>query len=456
MQIRTRLTLSFFGIAACILAGLLLYVYWTFRHDTQDVFFQNLRSKATVAAQTLLPEANNLQPIPAALGSDEDTLPYRDNISLYNEGYERVFSAQKDAPMVGIRVLQEVQGGNELRFQHHNLQALATLLHSGKGLPVVLVVEGYYDPTSVLQLRKLLIYSFFIGLLILLLTSWYFAGRALRPVDRFMEQVNRLSPARPEERIETEGKTDEIARLAETFNNMLDRVENAFRVQRMFLSNVSHELKNPLTAVRAQIEVALQREREPEAYRRALQSVLDDVETMSEVEEKLLQLARIHNDPAGIPLGPVRLDELLWQARDFLKKNHPEYQVSIEMHELPEEGEDLVIQANEPLLRSAITNLMENACKYSPDHRVLVQTRFAADGRHAVDISDKGPGIPVEEIPLIFEPFYRSPRHRATQKGTGVGLSLVRSILDLHRIAISVSNAPKGGAVFSLLFPAAS
>ena len=455
MQIRTRLTLSFFGIAACLLAGLLLYVYWTFRHDTQDVFFQNLRSKAAVAAQTLLPEAGKLQPMPSTLGSEDDTLPYRDNISLYNEGYERVFSSHPEAPAVGIRILQEVQTSDEVRFEQHNLQALATLQHSDKGLPYVLVVEGYYDPTNVLQLRKLLIYSFVIGLLILLLTSWYFAGQALRPIDRFMEQVNRLSPAQPEGRIETEGKTDEIARLAETFNNMLDRVENAFRVQRMFLSNVSHELKNPLTAIRAQIEVALHREREPEAYRRALQSVLDDVEAMSDVEEKLLQLARIHNDPAGIPLEPVRLDELLWQAKDHLKKNYPEYQISLEMHALPEHGDDLIIQANEALLRSAVTNLMENACKYSPDHRVVVQTRFAMNGRHLVDISDKGPGIPEEEIPLIFEPFYRSPRHRSSKKGTGVGLSLVRSILDLHHIQISVSNAPGGGAVFSLQFPAA-
>lgn len=454
MQIRTRLTLSFFGIAACILAGLFSYVYWAYKHDAEDAFFQNLRSKAAVATQTLLHNAGGLNPMAPTLGNDDDTLSYRDNISLYNEGYVRVFSAQPDAPEVGFRILQSVQSGDELRFQQKNLQALARLVHSENGLPYVLVAEGYYDPTNVAKLRQLLIFSFFIGLLILLLTCWYFAGQALRPVARFMEQVNSLSPAQPERRIETEGKTDEIARLAETFNSMLDRVENAFRMQRMFLSNVSHELKNPLTIIRSQIEVALQREREPEAYRRALQSVLDDIGMMTEVEEKLLQLARLHNEPAGIPLEPVRLDELLWLLKEQLKKTHPAYQVVVEFQSLPEHENALVVNANEALLRSAILNLMINACKYSPDQRVLVNACFAVNGAHVVEIRDKGPGIPPEEIPLIFEPFYRSPRHRAI-KGTGVGLSLVRSIMDLHHIAIDVSNATDGGAVFLLRFPAA-
>lgn len=94
-------------------------------------------------------------------------------------------------------------------------------------------------------------------------------------------------------------------RLAKTFNGLLDRVEQAFRMQRLFLSNVSHELKNPLTAIRTQLDVALQRDRDPAAYRRTLQSVLEDVNAMTEVEENLLQLARLYNDPAGIPLGPV-------------------------------------------------------------------------------------------------------------------------------------------------------
>ena len=451
MQIRTRLSLSFFAIAACILAGLFVYVYWMFKKDAENIFFQTLGSKATVAGQALIQDAARLEALPPAVGNDEDTLPYRDNISLYNQAYQRVFTAQPEAPEIGVKALQSALAGQEVRLEHHNLEALARLVYSGKGQPYVLVVEGYFDKTSTERLRNLLIFSFLIGLLILLATTWHFAGRALRPVDRFMEQVESLSPARPERRLELQGETHEIARLAEKFNQLLDRVEKAFRMQRMFLSNVSHELKNPLTAIRAQIEVALQRDRDTEAYKKALKSVLDDITMIGEVEEKLLQLARLYNDPAGIPMEPVRLDELLWAAQENLQKNHPEYQVSLEMRHLPENADALLITANEPLLRTALLNLFNNACKYSPDRRAEVEAVFSDNGEHRIYIRDNGPGIPDEEQGLIFEPFYRSPRHRNT-KGTGVGLSLTRSILDLHHIGVEVKNRTKGGAEFALLF----
>lgn len=451
MQIRTRLSLAFFGIAACILAGLFAYVYWAFKKDSDELFYQNLHSKALVSAQALMPEADQLIPLAATLGNEEDTLPYRDNISLYDQSYRRVFSAQADAPEVGARVLQLALGGEESRFSHHNLEALAILSYSRSNQPYVVVAEGFYEQSGIRQLGKLLIISYLAGLFILLAGTWYFAGRALRPVSRFMSEINGLSPEHPEQRLQTQGETNEIAMLAETFNKMLDRVENAFRMQRMFLSNVSHELKNPLTAIRAQIEVALQRERNPQAYRSALDSILDDVTRISELEEKLLQLARLYNDPSGIHFEKLRLDELIWQTKVQLLKNHPDYQVNIEFYNLPEDADKLLVSANEPLLQSALLNLLNNACKYSPDHRAHLVAVFDAGGAHRVDISDNGPGIPPEERTLIFEPFYRGTQQRNT-KGSGIGLSLTKSILELHKVAISVDNLPARGAVFSLRF----
>jgi len=220
----------------------------------------------------------------------------------------------------------------------------------------------------------------------------------------------------------------------------------------MFLSNVSHELKNPLHAIRTQLDVTLSRERDSTAYRSALQSVLDDVDAMTEVEEKLHQLARIYNDPAAIPFSKTRLDELLWQTKEQLQKRRPSFKIVLDFGEMPENEELLNVRANEALLRTALLNLMDNACKYSPDHRAQVRVRFQPDGTHEVEIADNGPGIPAEELPLIFEPFFRSPRH-LKEKGTGIGLSLVQSILNLHQIALSVESPTQGGTVFKMVFP---
>ncbi|MBC7774631.1 MAG: HAMP domain-containing histidine kinase [Phycisphaerae bacterium] len=453
MQIRAKLTLLFVLIAAGILAGVLCSVYFLFKKNTEDAFFQGLKSKAEMTAQTALFGAATLNPLTANwIAPDGDTLPYQDNISIFNNAYERVFALRPDAPPVTVKDLQDIYQKGENRFQHYNLLAIGRKADNVSGSSYVVVVEGYCDPTQLTQLRNILIISFFVGLILVALAGWYYAGQALAPVSRIVEEVESLQPADLSRRVATGVTRDEIGRLAETFNRLLDRVEQAFKMQRMFLSNVSHELRNPLTAIRSQLEVSLQREREPAAYRQALQSVLDDVRSLSEMEEELLQLALIYNDPKAIPFVPIRLDELLWQAKQQLQKRYPEYRASVEFGEMPEDDQVLSIRANESLLFTAMLNLMNNACKYSPDHQVLVRADFRADGHHIVEVCDNGPGIPEEEQRLIFEPFFRSPRHLRV-KGTGVGLSLVQSILTLHKIGLSVESPSTGGAVFKLVFP---
>jgi signal transduction histidine kinase len=453
MQIRTRLTLLFVLIAAGILAGVLCSVYFLFKKNTEDAFFHGLESKAEMTAQTALRGAVALNPLTNNwIAPDDDALPYQDNISIFNNAYERVFTVIPDAPPVTVKDLQDIYQKGEVHFKHYNLLVLGRKVNIISSISYVVVVEGYFDPTQLARLRNILMLSFFVGLILVALAGWYYAGQALAPVSRIVGEVDCLQPADLSRRVETGVNQDEIGRLAETFNRLLDRVEEAFRMQRMFLSNVSHELRNPLTAIRAQLEVALQREREPAAYRQALQSVLDDVYALSEMEEELLQLARIYNDSQAIPFDLTRLDELLWQAKQQLQKRHSDYRARLEFSEMPMHEKALTIRANEALLLTAILNLMNNACKYSPDHQVLVRADFRDDGCHVVEVCDHGPGIPPEEQKLIFEPFFRSPRHLMV-KGTGVGLSLVQSILVLHKIELSVESPVSGGAVFRLVFP---
>jgi signal transduction histidine kinase len=453
MQIRTKLTLLYLLIAASILASVLLVVYFSYKRNALSSFFEGLKAQSEITLNTAIRKGDDLHPLPNTWPApDGDTLPYRDNVSIYNDTYDRVFSLNPQAVPVSTKVLQDAYSQGETRFRHFNHEAIGMLVQiPGRGT-LVIVSEGYFDPSGLLNLRNTLLFSFLFGILLIAASGWYFAGRALAPVSQIMNEVDALHPSDLSKRLPKGVNRDEMYRLSETFNRLLDRVEHAFRMQRMFLSNVSHELRNPLTAIRTQLDVVLQRDRNADVYKKALQSVLDDIQSIIGVEEKLLQLARIYNDTRPIALDRVRLDDLLWQSKAVLQKRHPEYKVSLDFHDLPDTDEPLFIQANELLLNTAIGNLMDNGCKYSPDHRVLVRAYFRENGRHEVDVCDLGPGIPPEEIALIFEPFFRSPRHLQV-KGTGVGLSLVKSILDLHRIQMKVICPPEGGSVFKLLFP---
>ena len=452
MQIRSRLTLLFLLLAAGILAAVLFGVYWLFKKNTEETFFKGLESKIELTAQTVLPNERSLLPLPNDwIAPDEDTVSFRENISIFDNSYSRVFSMRRDAVPISARDLQEIYQNGETRFMHYNLHALGKNVKTERTQYVV-VAEGYCDPSEILQLRNILIYSFFGGIFLVAISGWYYAGKVLQPVSKIVSEVENIQPSDLSRRVNIGNSQDELARMSVAFNHLLDRVEHAFQMQRMFVSNVSHELKNPLTAIRTQLEVALQRDRSPALYRNALHSVLDDVHDLSETAQKLLQLARVYNSPQTIALSPTRLDELLWLSIEQFQKQYPEYAPSIEFGEMPETDDGLLVEANEPLLRLAILNLMANACKYSPDQKVHIRAVFKVGGQHEIEVCDNGQGISEEEKTLIFEPFYRSPRHLQL-KGTGIGLSLVKSILNLHQIALFVESPSHGGSVFRLVFP---
>jgi signal transduction histidine kinase len=452
MQIRARLTLLFFLLAAGILAAVLFAVYWLFKINTEEAFYKSLSSKVELTVQTVLSKEATLMPLPNDwLAPEGDTLPYSENVSIFDNSYHRVFTLLRESVPISAKNLQEIYQKEEVRFKHFNLHALGVKVNTPLTQYVV-VAEGYCDPSAIRKLRNILIFSFFMGIFLVTFTGWFYAGKALQPMSAIVHAVERIQPSDLSKRVEAGNSRDELAHLTETFNNLLDRVEQAFQMQKMFVSNLSHELKNPLTAIRAQLDVVLQRERSNEVYRNALQSVLEDIKDLSEMEQKLLYLARVYNSPQTILFTPIRLDELLWQTMEQFQKQYPNYRASIECSEMPTSGDGLVVSANEPLLRLSLLNLMNNACKYSPDHAVLVRAIFQPDRKHIIAVCDNGPGIPDAEKLLIFEPFYRSPRHLKV-KGTGIGLSLVKRILDLHNIQLDVENTPSGGAVFRLLFP---
>jgi signal transduction histidine kinase len=453
MQIRTRLTLHFIAIVAGILAIVLLYVFHSFKTNVENAFDAQLQSKVALTANTTLKNEAILQVLPAiSAESTDDTLPFRENISIYNDAFERVYSLNPEAQTVAIKTLQNIQQTGNHSFKHVNLKGFGSVYLSETSRPYFILAEGYCDPKSLLQLRNILIFSFLFGIGVVALGGWYFAGRALQPMNKIVYQVEAIKPSNLDQRVESENQHDEIAHLSETFNRLLERVEQAFKLQKQFISNVSHELKNPITVMRTQIEVALQRERTPENYQKTLHSLLDDIAHLTQVHERLLQLAKLHADDRKIEVAKIRIDELLWLVREQVLKSHPQAKILIHFEAMPEDEEQLEVLANEALLRTALFNLIENGCKYSENQRVEVVLVIQLNGEHSLKITNQGDVIPSDEIPFLFEPFYRSPRH-LSKKGSGIGLSLTKSILQQHSISINLSSNLADGTVFSLKFP---
>lgn len=455
MQIRIRLTLQFILIAASILVTAFFYIHFQFKLNLQDEYYDSLRSKALLIAEMVAGKKTDEQEFKIEAPTETSSplvADYPENISIYTPDGKRLYSFNPAPNDIKQAAFDDVRIYGECRFPHGKFSALAIPYMNKAGENYVIIGESVFDQVHLDNLTQILVLVFLISITLVAIGGWFFARQALAPVSRIMNQVDALLPTDMSHRLETTNQHDELSRLVITFNKLLDRIQQVFGLQKMFLSNISHELKNPLNVIISQVQVTLQKERTEEEYAATLNSVLADVKELNEVAEKLMQMARINSDGAMIRFQPLRIDEMIWQTKETLLKNHPEYTIHFEVVNLPDDEQQLFFNGNEQLLRTALINLMDNGCKFSPDKKVKASLSFSPQGAIIIEFTDNGPGITQEELPMIFNAFYRSPR-TSTIKGSGIGLSLVQSILKLHHIELNVNSRPGHGTTFILNFP---
>ena len=222
-------------------------------------------------------------------------------------------------------------------------------------------------------------------------------------------------------------------------------------MQKSFVSNASHELRTPLTSITGQIEVALMKTRSDVEYQAILNSLLEDTRNLNALANGLLDMAKASSDPSGITIQPVRIDEILWEARQEMTSRKPQYTVSIHFDPSIEEETELTVKGNFQLLKSAVLNLLENGCKFSSDHAAEVYLSTSRE-RIAIRFSDKGMGISKEEMEKIFQPFYRAESARNIP-GSGLGLPLTYLIIRLHGGELTIDSVPREGTTVTVTLP---
>ncbi len=452
MQIRTRLTLQFIFTVASILALALGFVYIRYKRSLEEEFYRGLRFKAIMTAQMVLRQEDKIifpeQESPDSLA----LLPASEAIAIYNNRKEKVFAMNQGRNFLPEQTFEGIRSLGECRITFGDLPALGIKHYSVSGNEYVVVAASVFQSEELKQLRNILLLSFFIAVALVAIGGWFFAGQALAPVSRIVDQVERILPSNLGVLLQSPTTHDEIGRLVQTFNGLLDRIYFAFQMQKRFVSNVSHELKNPISIIIAQLEVSLGKSRTSEEYQETMQSVLEDSKHMADITDKLLQMARVYSEDSSISFSDIQLDTLVLQVREMLLRGHLDYTIKVDFELNSAEDSQMVVLGNEALLKLAISNLVENGCKFSPDKAVYLILKRGAVGGLELFIQDNGPGIPDKDLPLVFQPFYRGVQ-QAKAPGSGIGLSLVDSILRLHQTTIEITSNPKGGTIFRLCFP---
>lgn len=453
MTIRSRLTLRFTGLVSAILSLTFASIYLFCWYYTASDFYRRLDRKAHTYGELLLRYRLEPQFLRRVSQLRKDQLPDQ-KIIVYDARQVPVFLTN-DHVRLGLpaRQLEAIrrQGQLDFRWQRYYVSGVRYDLPAGSYVVVASARNPYGD--QFLRTLLLVFGGLFLAIAgIVAFAGYLYAGDALGPVQRIERQLTDIFPRMLHQRLAVGPENDEINRLSASINGLLDRIEESFRLQRLFVANVSHELKNPLTQISSQLEVSLLKEREPAAYQQTIRSVIEDVGDLATLTRELLRLSQVTGaDPAALLTDAVRLDEIVWDVRQGVAGLNPRYDVVVNLGELPDDVDQLTVPGNTTLLRTALKNLTENACKFSTDGRATVGLNFGPQ-RVIVQVQNDGQPIPASDLPYIFEPFYRA-RQTADVRGYGVGLSLVDQIVRLHRGQLSVESTGHGPTVFRLELP---
>ncbi|MCS6981164.1 MAG: ATP-binding protein [Flavobacteriales bacterium] len=470
MTLRHRLTLWFTGLTGVLLIIFSIIIYFTAAQNREKEFYNLLKKEAVTKAQLIVNGKidplilqniyrNNRQILPEVEVAVYDTtfrLMYHDAVDI---------DVVKETPEMLTNILQN----GHINFTADDYQAVGfTYLANKKKFLVTAAAYDQYGLAKLRNLRNTLLVALSLALLIVYGTGKFFAGRALSPVAQIIAKAQKISAKSLHLRLDTGNQRDELAQLALTFNDMLDRLEKSFEAQKNFVFHMAHEVRTPLATLMAEAELTLSQTRTEAEYQQALSRILEDAQKLSHLVNNLLDLAKASYDPTRINFKYIPVHETLMEAAYELQRSRPGFRV-----EFPPPAEALIqdepkVLANEYLLRVAFRNLMENGCKFSPDHICRLQLRVRKtpnDEKGPIGTSDNhskvleivfqnnGPAIRAEEVPMIFEPFYRGTSQTQENIGHGIGLSLCRKIVELHGGKIEVESHPDSGNLFKISIP---
>jgi heavy metal sensor kinase len=299
---------------------------------------------------------------------------------------------------------------------------------------------------EVAALSRLSLYFFPFILAITSVVSWFLAGRALSPMVQIKSLAEQIRHGRLDRRIEVGVKGKEVEDLVKIFNEMLDGIQNSMDAQKRFTSDVSHEVRSPLTSLRGSIEVALRKKRTTEEYEELLRNNLSDIIRLSRITDDLLFLAKADNNILELRKHSFDVNQLLKHIIERLRYE------GLSIVEKYEEG--LEVYGDSSILEQAFTNLINNAIKYTPRGGTVTIRTEREENSAKVTISDSGIGIPEDEIPHIFERFYRVDKERSRKMGgTGLGLAITQWIVNAHDGHILVKSKIGSGSDFIVILP---
>ncbi len=456
MKTKTKLSLFFSIITATILLVFAAVIYLSAKQSREREFYHSLKKEAITKANVLFDAKVDSKTLQNIYRSNREILNEVE-VAIYTPSFELLYHDAVDIDVVKEtqQMIDEIFQKKELQFYVGDWQGVGfTYEYNNQEYIITAAAFDLYGYNKLHNLLLTIIIGFVISILIIFIAGRIFSEKAFKPIAKMNERVKIISATSLDLRLENDQSKDELSELAHTFNHMLSRLESSFNSQKDFVSNVAHELRTPLSAMIAELDLTANKERSIEEYKLAIENTLNDARKLARLSNSLLDFAKASYDPSEIAFRSVRIDEILLDARHLVTRVNTDY--TIDIHFEPDFYKDenegkVIVTGNEYLLKVAFVNLFENGCKFSSNNKSKVIIALK-ENKISLDFSDHGIGISNEDLEKIFIPFYRGS-NKSFSDGNGIGLPLTKKIIQLHQGSIKVSSSKNSKTVFNVLLP---
>jgi signal transduction histidine kinase len=428
MNFKIRSAILFTAWVAIILLASYIAIYIQYADFKKDEFYLRLEQKA-VGTYKLFTEDKEVEKENDEFLNDLGN----EKVLIFDEDHKLIFSSVDDkAISYSEELLNSIKQEKIIRYSNADEEVIGMLVsYKGKRALVLASANDLFGKTKLQNLFYILLFSYFGALFITAFLSYFYVKQSFAPVDVLSKQITRIRQNRLNERVPVNKSHDELNQLATNFNKMLERIESAFNVQRSFIQHASHELRTPLANLITSCEAALKKELTVGEYRELIESLNEEHRNLVELTNALLLLSKYEEQSDELQMPDVRTDEILFATIDEVQTLYPDYIFHFKFNELPQNENDVMVKGNEVLLKTAIGNLLRNACKYSDNKQINILLSVQSESV-CIEFENTGETLDENEFEQVMEPFFRG-KNSVKQKGYGLGLSIVKRVVELHK-----------------------
>jgi signal transduction histidine kinase len=448
MKIRNRLTLSF---SLAIIGFLLIFSFTVYFFSTsyrKSEFNNRLKQRIEITEKIFLEQTNAPDDFARIQEQFLNKLPEEtEEVVEMTDNYRDQLTNQYPLYFLNAFATQR-----EAFFQEEDVQGGGKIFHvNGRDYLVLLTAVDYIGIRMMDHLITVLVIVMTVCILGITLLSHYISSTLINPISAKIRQANAISANNLSDRLDVISPDDEMGELAAAFNSLLDRLEQAFYTQKLFIDNASHEIRNPLTAIMGETEFALAKPRSAEELIDSLKSVSRESDRLNSLVNDLLQLAGINQKEITFSREVITVNELVAGALEKLAYVYPHNRVEMDPSTVGS-AREIFVEGNRHLLITAFYNLLDNACKYSSFQPVSIKISTTDSQSVEVAVLDHGIGIPQEDLRNITQPFHRASNVRQIH-GTGIGIPLTLKIIELHGGKLAVQSTLSSGTIAKISLP---